>query len=519
MTIPRSIKLFLLALITFAVILVTMNIYEYLKLKNDIAPTLMSQISSIELGEIRSYFNSVSEQLNIVKEWGENGALQKDNVKDLNRLLFPLFDNLNSISALILADNRGNEYLLYKDNQEWMTRQSHATANQGTSLHFSRWAAVDQLAEQWQETSHYDPREAPWFFSPDTTNEVHWSLIHTLPHTEELGITAAIAWKNNSSTNFTLFGMDIPLANIKRFLNLRNADRPGVIFLVNSSGDFYISSELERPYADNQQVDKNPDGVMDKMLQTWKAEGQLQNVPVRFSKNKQQWLASFQPLEQKKFMFWVGVAVPEKEIMTQINSKLFKIDMIDLIIASIGSTILCLLLWKFGRLQSPIAALPPVVRLNNYINRGEGTEIEFKSTVRANLKTGKRGKEIELAWLKAIVAFLNSAGGALLIGVDDEGKMTGLEADDFANKDKCLLHVKNLINHHIGAEFSSSISTNVIEIEDREVIMIECTHVASAIFLNIGKNEEFYVRSGPSSTKLSPSQTVEFVLQKGKFKG
>jgi predicted HTH transcriptional regulator len=158
----------------------------------------------------------------------------------------------------------------------------------------------------------------------------------------------------------------------------------------------------------------------------------------------------------------------------------------------------------------------PIVRLTNYINKGEGATIEFKSTIRTNLKTGKNGKEIELAWLKAIVAFLNSAGGALLIGVDDTGKIMGLEIDGFANRDKCLLHVKNLINHHIGAEFSSSIRTNVIEIEDREVMMIECNHVASAIFLNIGKNEEFYVRSGPSSTKLSPSQTVQFVLQKGK---
>ena len=519
MTKLRQIKLFILVLITFMVTLVTMNVYEYLKLKNDIAPTLMSQISSVELGEIRSYFNSISEQLNIVKEWGENGVLQKDNIRDLNKLLFPLFDNLSSISGLTLADNMGDEYFLYRDDQGWVTRQSHTTDDKNTSLHFSRWTSVDQLAEQWKKTSDYDPREAPWFFSPVAANEVNWSLIHTFSHTQELGITAAISWKNDSSSSFTLFGLDIPLTNIEQFLTLRNADRPGVIFLVNKSGDFYISSDFEQPSAEIQKTGNGSEEMMDTMLQVWKEDGQPPNVAVRFSKNKRRWLASFQPLEQKEFLFWVGVAAPEKELLSQINSKLFQVDRIDLIIASIGSALLYLLLWKFGSLQGTIPVLPAIVRFNKYINKGEGAGIEFKSTIRTNLKTGKHGKEIELAWLKAIVAFLNSAGGALLIGIDDAGKIKGLEIDNFTNRDKCLLHVKNLINHHIGAEFSSSIKTNVIEVEDREVMMIECSRVAPAIFLHIGKNEEFYVRSGPSSTKLSPSQTVEFVLQKRKFKG
>lgn len=512
----RYIKLFFLALISFAVMLVTVNIYEYLKLKNNIAPTLMSQISSIELDEIKSYFTSISEQLNIVKEWGENGVLEKDNIRDLNKLFFPLFDSLESIGALILANNQGDEYVLYQDKQGWITRQSHITYDQKTSLQYKRWTSVDQPTEQWQEPSNNAPGEAPWFFSPDADNEAHWSLIHTFPHTQELGVTAAISWEHSSSSSFTLFGLEIPITNIERFLTLRNTDRPGVIFLVNDSGDLYISSNLELPATKEMNKDRGSEKVMDKMLKAWKAEGRPKDVPINFSKNKQKWLASFQPLEQKDFLFWVGVAAPEKELLTQINSKLFQVDIIDLIIASIGAAILSLLFWKIGLLQSPIPEQPAIVRLNNYINKGEGAGIEFKSTIRTNLKTGKHGKEIELAWLKAIVAFFNSAGGALLIGIDDSGLIMGLEIDGFANKDKCLLHVKNLINHHIGAEFSSSIKTNIIEVEGREVMMIECKHVASAIFLNIGKNEEFYVRSGPSSTKLSPSQTVQFVLQKGK---
>ena len=93
----------------------------------------------------------------------------------------------------------------------------------------------------------------------------------------------------------------------------------------------------------------------------------------------------------------------------------------------------------------------PDIRLKEIIKNGESNTLEFKSTMRMNLNTNQPGKEIELAWLKAATAFMNSDGGILLLGVNDRGDIVGLEPDKFENEDKCLLHFKNLINQHIGA--------------------------------------------------------------------
>ncbi len=508
------IKSVLLSLVTFVLIVGAMNLYEYLKVKNNIAPALMSEISNSERDEIRSYFNSVSEQLNIVKEWGENGVLQYDNVINLNKLFFPLFENQASTSGLILASGTGNEYYLYKDDEGWITRQSQGTNTQERSLRFVRWKSFDQHLELWQKTSAYDPRETVWFFSPDSDNQVRWSPIHTFTHSEEAGITAAISWKNRSSSDFTVFGLDIPIKNIQQFLSLRNEKHPGIIFLVNRSTDFHISSDINSLISGEKETTENPEEIMDKALQTWKAKDRPRNYPLTFFKGKRRWLASLQPLTPENPLFWLGVAAPEREFLSSINSRLFRIDMLDLIIAACGSGIISILLWSRGRSSGAPPAPSALVRLNSYINKGEGVGVEFKSTIRTNLKTGKNGKEIELAWLKAVVAFLNSTGGVLLIGVDDAGKLSGLELDNFENRDKSLLHVKNLINHHIGAEFFSFLKTTIVEVGEKEVMMIECSPASSPIFLNIGKNEEFYIRSGPSSTKLSPSQTVNYVMQK-----
>ena len=131
-----------------------------------------------------------------------------------------------------------------------------------------------------------------------------------------------------------------------------------------------------------------------------------------------------------------------------------------------------------------------------------------------NLNNGKPGKEIEFAWLKAMIAFLNTDGGTLLIGVTDDGRIHGLDADNFENDDRCLLHIKNLFNQHVGAEFSDFSSFTLVEIEDKKIVIVDCQPAGKPVFLRVGKNEEFYIRSGPSNSKLTPSQMIRYIQQK-----
>ncbi|BCL60347.1 hypothetical protein DGMP_10400 [Desulfomarina profundi] len=495
-------KIFLLAT-SFIFFLAGINIYQYLKIKTEIAPTLISEISNVELGEIRVFFASITEQLNIVREWGANGALHYENIHDLNKLFFPLLENKTIINSLVLANSMGDEYFLYKDGQRTITRYSHDLKSTPRTLHFAEWQTVDKELKTWKKTDDYDPRQMSWFFTPDKKNRIHITPVRTFIYSKEKGVTTSVSWKHNGSQVYSVFGLNIPLANIEKFLSIRNKKYSGIVFLINSSENTYISSNSDEISQKNE--------LLDILIHKWNDSGQPRNQVVQFLKGKQPWLASLQPLNTDHPNFWLGVAAPEKQFMSQINAKLFQIDFFDLLIALAGTGLVYLLFMKTHQRKKKNKT--PIVRLNEAINRGEGPEIEFKSTVRFNLKTDKNGKEIELAWLKTVVAFLNTRGGTLLIGVNDNGELTGLEKDNFENRDKCLLHVKNLINHHIGAEFSRFIETTLVEIEDKEALLIECSPASTPIFLHIGKNEEFYVRSGPSSAKLTPSQTVRYVTQ------
>ena len=78
--------------------------------------------------------------------------------------------------------------------------------------------------------------------------------------------------------------------------------------------------------------------------------------------------------------------------------------------------------------------------LKRLVAQGESERVEFKSTLRWNLHTNKPDKRIENACLKTVAAYLNSGGGILFVGVDDNGNPLGLDQDRFANEDKLLLH-------------------------------------------------------------------------------
>ena len=143
------------------------------------------------------------------------------------------------------------------------------------------------------------------------------------------------------------------------------------------------------------------------------------------------------------------------------------------------------------------------------ISSGENEKLEFKSTLRWNLIADKADKAIENSALKTIVAFLNTEGGTLLVGVRDDGSILGIEKDQFLNEDKYLLHFASLINDRIGRQYIEHIQWGLKEVKGKKILRVDCKPSSTAAFLK-GNGEEFYVRNGPSSILLSTSEVLEY---------
>jgi len=156
-----------------------------------------------------------------------------------------------------------------------------------------------------------------------------------------------------------------------------------------------------------------------------------------------------------------------------------------------------------------------VFSADEIVGQGEGSSIEFKSTLRVNLHTKQNDVKMEHAVLKTIAAFLNTNGGHLVIGVDDSGNALGVEADNFVNEDKMNLHLVNIIKERLGTQHMLNVQPHFCDFGDKRVLILECKAGYSPAYLR-QKNgsEEFYVRTGAATSELLPSQIHAYVNQR-----
>lgn len=154
------------------------------------------------------------------------------------------------------------------------------------------------------------------------------------------------------------------------------------------------------------------------------------------------------------------------------------------------------------------------IDLSTLVINGESEAVEFKSTLRTNLHTGSKDSRMELAVLKTLAGFLNTNGGTLIVGVSDDGSPVGIQADEFENEDKMSLHLVNIVKTRMGITAMTNLHIHFDDHDDYRVMVIKCQKSPDPIFVKDGEIERFYIRTGPSTAELIPSQILEYNKQR-----
>ncbi len=145
---------------------------------------------------------------------------------------------------------------------------------------------------------------------------------------------------------------------------------------------------------------------------------------------------------------------------------------------------------------------------------GENEHIEFKSTLRYDIREAIVNKKLEFVIAKTISAFLNADGGTLIIGVDDDGNTLGLQKDynTLAKKDSdgFELHLRQLIKKYLGANFEKYLKVGFPKVDENEICLIKISKCGKPVFINYEGKEFFFVRNGNSSLPLNRQEQSEY---------
>lgn len=523
---PRNIKRrllrdILLILFVTSGTIVCIVFFQGVKTQRELSSTLITEANRSVRSHFQSFLDPLGNTMNLLAKWGESGLLQQENVELLATQFQALMEIQPTIHAITLADSRDNEIRLTHKDAKWTI-----TEHRNGKMVSSEWSNRKKVNSQEQSREEYLVRSSTWYRGAMTTNNQK-NYFRTEPYLlqagKEQGITASKHWVafDNPQTD-VVTAITFTMSDLMAFMSQFETTLNDRTLLLEKDGTLLSKFQVIKTDTDtNNSIKRTPISselvrIVRKKLTKNVSGGE---IATSFKYNKKTYWLGLSPLHKDKDDIWVAVLVPEDDILNDLQNqwKRFALIVGSVLILAIIMTISLVRRYSHQLKDLPqqhVNMISYEKEINQLIKAGESTSLEFKSTMRANLKTGKNGKEIELAWLKSVVAFMNSDGGILLIGVADDGEILGLEADNFANEDKSRLHFKNLLNNHIGAEFTRFISVKLLSIREKSVFVIECERVRQPVFLKVGKNEDFLIRSGPSSTKLSMSQMVKYLSER-----
>ena len=73
------------------------------------------------------------------------------------------------------------------------------------------------------------------------------------------------------------------------------------------------------------------------------------------------------------------------------------------------------------------------------------------------------------------------------------------------------MHVNNLLRERIGMGMAQFIKFGIKQLDGEEILVVQCSPSPEAAFLKHDKDEDFYIRVGPGSRKLTSRETLTYI--------
>lgn len=495
----RRLSLFFLIILIGSIVVTAVFM---IKARNDFAQSLLHRsLQHVELG-LHDMLAPVEANMEVIQKWGEKGMLNPDSPQDLLIRCSPILSNFPEVQSIVLSSQRGAYFRLMHEGDGWRTAFSSADSVEVVSLYWDADLKPDSttIAEAGRVSlmTHASPEseEIDWYKQPQSAGD-------TL---QFLGTTqwqqADETWKMN---------VEITLGTPERLFEELPFFQDGLLFFITSSGTY--SYQFGVVFSDSIAASNlDPGSIVASKLREFVTTTIEVEQTGNFRVGSRLWWGGVRNLAGGHHSYWIGLAAAESDVLSAMRRDRMMMLSNGGVVALFSLIIAIVLLLVYNRsLYGHASRKHDTNEVTELIARGESDQVEFKSTLRWNLRANKPGHEIEIAVMKTIVAYLNTSGGTLLVGVDDDGTVLGIQNDRLANDDRFMLHFNNMIKQYIGLEYSKYIHYYLAPVEEKKVLVVRCEATSNPAFLKQEENEDFYIRVGPSSRKLSTKRTLRYL--------
>lgn len=143
--------------------------------------------------------------------------------------------------------------------------------------------------------------------------------------------------------------------------------------------------------------------------------------------------------------------------------------------------------------------------LRELLHEGEHNRLEFKES----LSREESGKLRFDGIIKSMIGFANTEGGDILLGVSDNGKITGINdlIGLYKNRDKFELALRETLRSNIDAPVDKIYRIKFETIDKKVILRMEVEKVGYQVFTK--QKGECYIRDGNQTRALTPKEVSD----------
>ncbi len=196
--------------------------------------------------QLERFFAPAIRRLQLLASWGAAGLLPAQDGAAMNRWLVPLLQSDPHLSAVMVADERGREHIVFHLGQTWRSRQMVRDLSHDRAV-VTEWSEQQPVPNvTWQDTD-YDPRRRPWYRGAleasrrdvrepsGPSASVYWTDPYVFFTTGRPGITAALAFRGHDGV-VCVAGFDVLLSDISAFTTGLRPGTQGKVLVLTGDG-------------------------------------------------------------------------------------------------------------------------------------------------------------------------------------------------------------------------------------------------------------------------------------------
>ena len=494
----------------FAIILILTGValLAYIFIQNkktSYSETIFSNESNQFNKSFNGFTNGVSESIQLIRTNFSNSDKIKDTANTRKFFLNFIKNNPSLVAVGLFQDKykigvrRENKSVVY--------------ALDSTEVEdIVRWQRFEnnKLISSWEESFEKPINETSWYKELRTNmDQIQWFFEAGLKEKDNNELFyAGYSFETERDTSVVLLRFErLKLTeNFNVFSKYKNIN---LLIETNQNRIMDLSSSSINSFRNLEDLDRNDDSLSIHTINHFKKFDKQDKGIFNFSLHDEVYWNSFQRFPAEVGVRYYLLTIPDSEIQNiqgnNTNEILFWIGLVLVLFGLMTFFVKSRVFY-----QNPRSKLPSVEEI---LEEDENRYLEFKSSSRYDYRQEKHNPILEQVIFKTVAAFGNTDGGILLIGVDDDKNIIGLEKDFNTLKkstaDYYEIHLRNNFHNLMGVRYVSKYIRMQFEKckNGKMVCKIKVFAAKEPLYLKLkNKNglleEKFYVRSGNSSQEI-----------------